>query len=941
MSTRFWLASLLSLTLAACPGPDPQPPQGRQWQLLASELPEALLSISGRSSTDVWAVGADQGSGPLVLHFDGASWKRIVTGTRGSLWWVHVLADGEVWAAGENATVLRGNAEGFTRVPTPGLARQTIFGLWASSASDVWAVGSAASRNGFIWRYDGSEWREVKPAVELPSLDHGDAPGLFKVWGNESGARWIAGGKGVLLHAPDGETFSLVETGTTDTIFTVHGSGSQLAAVGGAGRGFIAEAGGKGLVDASPSAIPLLQGVHLSGGGRGWASGQGGTILTRSAFGGAWLRMDHPLEVKVESLHAIWADPEGGVWAVGGNVLSSALDSGALVHYGRDALPPYAPLPEVTPAATCPEAQVDPAADKSIARRWNEQLLGAIRRDIPQPGVHARNLFHVSAAMFDAWAAFDASADGVFFREKHSAADVARAREEAISYAAFRVLKHRYSHPIAAGADVSQACFDAFMSRLGFEPGARDATGSTPRAIGNRVAQTVIEAAAHDGANETGNYADTTGFEFVNAPLVVDLPGAELKEPSKWQAMVLAQAVTQNGIPVGAGAQAYIGAHWGLVEPFALSRPSAEALYYDPGPVPVFGTEMRGWIIDVVRSSSELDPASGETVDLSPGATGNNALGANDGVGHPLNPITGQPYAPHVVAMGDFARVLSEYWADGPKSETPPGHWNVIAHHVSDHPDFPRQLGGVGEPLEPLEWDVKLYLALNGGVHDAAIAAWEVKRRFACARPISLIRYMGEKGQSSDPALPSFHSEGLPLVDGLIELITPGSASAGGRHEHLARYIGQVAIRSWRGEPGDRRTQVGGVGWIRAVEWMPYQLRTFVTPAFPGFISGHSTFSRASAEVLTRLTGSAFFPGGLGEFVARPNAYLTFEAGPSTEVHLQWGTYYDAADQSGQSRIYGGIHILPDDFAGRRIGAEVGADAAELALTHFDGSAVP
>jgi hypothetical protein len=38
-----------------------------------------------------------------------------------------------------------------------------------------------------------------------------------------------------------------------------------------------------------------------------------------------------------------------------------------------------------------------------------------------------------------------------------------------------------------------------------------------------------------------------------------------------------------------------------------------------------------------------------------------------------------------------------------------------------------------------------------------------------------------------------------------------------------------------------------------------------------------------------------------------------FEDGPSVEVHLQWATYYDAADQAGQSRIWGGIHIWPDD----------------------------
>jgi hypothetical protein len=114
-----------------------------------------------------------------------------------------------------------------------------------------------------------------------------------------------------------------------------------------------------------------------------------------------------------------------------------------------------------------------------------------------------------------------------------------------------------------------------------------------------------------------------------------------------------------------------------------------------------------------------------------------------------------------------------------------------------------------------------------------------------------------------------------------------------------------------------------------------------VTPAFPAFVSGHSTFSRAAAEVLTAMTGSAYFPGGFAEFVAPMNGYLKFEKGPSRDVHLQWASYYDAADQAGQSRIWGGIHIQPDDFFGRRVGNQVGTAAFAKAVTYFDGTARP
>jgi len=118
-------------------------------------------------------------------------------------------------------------------------------------------------------------------------------------------------------------------------------------------------------------------------------------------------------------------------------------------------------------------------------------------------------------------------------------------------------------------------------------------------------------------------------------------------------------------------------------------------------------------------------------------------------------------------------------------------------------------------------------------------------------------------------------------------------------------------------------------------DWIPYQRRTFVSPAFPGFTSGHSTFSRAAAEALAVFTDSPYFPGGFAEFVAPRNGYLIFEDGPSEEVRLQWATYYDAADQAGQSRLHGGIHIRPDDFVGRITGRVAGLNAVDKARSFW------
>jgi FG-GAP-like repeat/ASPIC and UnbV/Domain of unknown function (DUF6851) len=601
------------------------------------------------------------------------------------------------------------------------------------------------------------------------------------------------------------------------------------------------------------------------------------------------------------------------------------------------------PPREAPPSASSPSSYLvedctPPATDRtSVARRWDEALLDAIRRDVPAPTTHARNLFHVSAAMWDAWAAYDSAADGYLVTEKHEADDVRAAREAAISYAAYRVLLHRYS--LATNVEKTFAELSSLMGTLCYRIDYTSTEGDSPAALGNRIAAAVIAAGRNDGSHERQRYADPT-YKPVNEPLVVKEPGAVMHDATLWQPLALDRLVAQNGLPIPGSVQSYVGPQWGHVKGFAI-KPSPRGVPVDPGPTGLGVPEDRAFkqaALEVIRKSSELDPTDGRMIDIGPGALGNNPLGTNAGNGHDVNPATGKPYAPNRVARGDYARVLTEFWADGPSSETPPGHWNVLANQVSDSPEMTRRRKQTG-PADRLEWDVKLYFALNGAVHDAAIAAWGAKRVYESARPISMIRYMGSQGQSSDPRGPSYDAKGLPLVPGLVEVITRASSAPGQRHAALADHVGEIAIRAWQGPPEDPAKRAG-VGWILASRWMPYQRPTFVTPAFPGYVSGHSTFSRAAAEVLTAFTGSPYFPGGLYES-RHPVGSLTVERGPSREVDLQAATYYDAADEAGVSRIYGGIHISEDDFGGRKIGAVCGKEAVALARRYFDGSARP
>ena len=577
-------------------------------------------------------------------------------------------------------------------------------------------------------------------------------------------------------------------------------------------------------------------------------------------------------------------------------------------------------------------------ATQSVARRWDEALLDAIRRSLPNPPVHARNLFHVSVAMWDGWAAYDSTASGYIFKEKPHVdpCDIAAARNEAISYAAYRVLTARFIK--AVGADKSLSEFADLMDVLSYPTATTTTDGDTPAAVGNRIAKAVLDYGSSDGSNEANGYA-AIDYKPINPPLVVALPEITVVDPNRWQPLQVEYLVSQNGVVLPSGVQQAVGPHWGHVTSFAIPAGGALGVPFDPGPPPRLGDPatdalFKTQALEVIRDSSLLDTARDDMIDISPAVLGDNAIGSNGGPGHAINPVTGNPYAPDMVRAGDFYRTIAEFWADGPNSETPPGHWNVLANAVSDALAPNLRIGGTGPVVDRLQWDVKLYLALNGAVHDAAIAAWGLKGRYDGNRPISMIRYMASLGQSTDPKLAPYHREGLPLVPGLVEVITKEKTATGGPMVALKGNEGKIAVRAWdRNSPGPSASRAT---WILGTTWMPYQLSTFVTPSFQGYISGHSTFSRAAAEVMTGITGSEFFPGGLSEWTVKAGSFR-ITAGPSADVTLEWATYYDAADQAGQSRLFGGIHVQADDFTGRILGSTCGKDAWALAQRYYTG----
>ncbi len=615
----------------------------------------------------------------------------------------------------------------------------------------------------------------------------------------------------------------------------------------------------------------------------------------------------------------------------------------------------------------------------SIARRWNEVLLEAIRDDFARPTVHARNLFHVSAAMYDVWAVYDEKAVPFLFnrsiRGYVNEADFSSLpslektgdKEKAISYAVYNLLLHRFS--FSPGTQSTLGAINNLMEELGYDPSITtiDYSNGDPIAVGNFIAQSYIEFGLSDGSNEEQDYINLF-YKPTNPPLVPVEPGNPLiLDLNRWQPLFFDEFIDQSGNSIPAGVIDFLSPEWGRVTPFALSSGDRSVLerdeneyvlYHDPGDPPYISeanessTELYQWGFSMVAIwGAHLGDE--RLIDISPANFGNSGTlpekfedydtfynyldGGDAGKGHSINPNTGLSYESNFVKLSDYSRVLAEFWADGPDSETPPGHWFTILNYVMDHELFERKFEGSGDELDTLEYEVKAYFTLGGAMHDAAISAWGVKGYYDYIRPISAIRAMADLGQASDENKLSYNQLGIPLVEGFIELVEQEDPLSGLEDEN----VGKIKLYTWRGHDYivDPETDVAGVGWILAEDWWPYQRPTFVTPPFAGYVSGHSTYSRAAAEVLTLLTGDPYFPGGVGEFLAKKNEFLVFEDGPSEDIVLQWATYRDASDQTSLSRIWGGIHPPADDIPGRLMGIDIGIDAFNYAKNFFDGKA--
>jgi hypothetical protein len=297
---------------------------------------------------------------------------------------------------------------------------------------------------------------------------------------------------------------------------------------------------------------------------------------------------------------------------------------------------------------------------------WEEAILDAIRTTRPGPPMTARAIAMVNTCMYDAWAPYDKKAAGTVLG--NSLRRPVLERTDANKTQAISYAAYR------AAVDLfptRKAAFDAVLTSQGFDPANTSTDVATPAGVGNTTCQALLDFRHHDGANQLGDlapgaYKDYTGYAAVNTP-------TQINDPNHWQPLV-----------VGGAVQPFLGAQWFKVTPFALT------------------------------STDQYVPASAKPA----------MYGSQKYIDQAKEVIAYQ------ASLTDYQKSMAEYWADGPNSEFPPGHWMLFGLKVSARDNH------------SIDQDAKMFFALGNAMHDAAITAWTAKRKFDYVRPITAIHYL-------------------------------------------------------------------------------------------------------------------------------------------------------------------------------------------------------
>ncbi len=500
----------------------------------------------------------------------------------------------------------------------------------------------------------------------------------------------------------------------------------------------------------------------------------------------------------------------------------------------------------------------DPTPTISVV--WDQAAQDAVANLATGPTIGSRAYAMVHTAMYDAWSAYDGPAistvlDDTLQRPETENTDAHK--QHAMSFAAHSVLSDLFP--------TETEMFDALMVELGYNPANETTDVTTPAGIGNRMAAELLAIRHEDGSNQLGDdpggtlgvpYSSPVDYQPVNQPDNI----VEIDAWTPERVPIDAEPGTEDHI------QSFLTPQWGTVTPFALEsgdqfRPTA--------PEPFL----------LVDGTVDLNTKTITVTGESPVAIDRSLIGT---IINPAFIAQAEQVVEFSANLNDQQKMIAEFWEDGGGTSFPPGTWMTFGQLASARDNH------------NLDDDAKMFFALGNAVFDAGIATWESKTFYDYARPVRVIRELGELGLIGE-----FDSE-----------------------------LGGYAIDAWMPEMGTTR--------ILANQFLTYQTPgSDPSPPFAEYTSGHSAFSAAAAEVLKQFTGSDEF-----------GAKVTFQPGesrfepvitPTESVTLAWPTFTAAAAEAGISRLYGGIHFSDGDINGRTLGRHVGLAAWEQAYSLFNG----
>lgn len=240
------------------------------------------------------------------------------------------------------------------------------------------------------------------------------------------------------------------------------------------------------------------------------------------------------------------------------------------------------------------------------------------------------------------------------------------------------------------------------------------------------------------------------------------------------------------------------------------------------------------------------------------------------------------------LTLSDEEKSIAEFWAGGSNTIKPPGFWNFFLYVY-----YYNIYTTSNTSFDVSSKVIKDFFILNASLFQAGLCVWYAKYQIIEQRPIQYIRKMTEE------AITSF-------------------------------YFGDITTTK---------------------KWLPYQERNFVTPPFPDYVSGHSTFSCVGCEILNKLIGenlldknlkiegnklkvlSPLFKNEFDETIQLTciNVYpktstIIENVYPTKMVNLRFNTWTDMSIQAGLSRIYGGIHINSSNYPGMIVGKMIVED---------------